>query len=629
MASSSGTISLPKTATSGRYIEGKIEWRAGTSANPTVSVDLYVRKGHHDLTLTEATEGSWSYSVTVNGVDWKGVAYKAVLNDWVYVTSASFGTVSGRVVTISGSVTAPTGTLFEGHKTEASKTIDLDTFDLATTIDSLTCSTNYLDGTITANYTPKNTEYYNRRYLHVNVGGTLKLIYYNNMGKKSANQLTWSGVFSATELSIIYAAVPTSTKATIRVTFRTYSDSNYTSQIGDDQYREITLTLPTTVAPRVVLTVAPVNSNSWLNSKNIYVAGISGATASLSATAGAGADLTSTTITYDGTSNEAVKLNVSTLKKSGNIKFTAKALDTRNRSATASKTINVLQYSAPAVTSMQAERGTYNNGWTADGNGKDVKLVYKTTLSLTANGNVYKATFEIDGSTKAPSNSTTTGLASATEYIAYFSNIDGEASHTLTLTATDSVGKTGAAKLTIPTVHITMEFNDSGQGIAFGKTSEKDAFECAWDAEFHGTVIRIRDDGTILSLDDTGWIDLGISDSVTTTSSTSAGHYNGCAYRVVNGNHVYVAFNVRAEYSGSAVTVSGNPIPAEYRPKLQPYAIVTLNGKRVSRILVSRSTGHAMIDWIHNVADDTDGTYTPEPAVHTATWIDGYIDYFI
>ena len=116
---------------------------------------------------------------------------------------------------------------------------------------------------------------------------------------------------------------------------------------------------------------------------------------------------------------------------------------------------------------------------------------------------------------------------------------------------------------------------------------------------------------------------------MSTTSSTSAGHYIGCAYRVVNGNHVYVAFNVRAEYSGNSVTVSGKPIPSEYRPKLQPYAIVTLNGKRVSRILVSRTTGPAMIDWIHNVADDTDGTYTPEPEVHTATWIDGYIDYFI
>ena len=29
-----------------------------------------------------------------------------------------------------------------------------------------------------------------------------------------------------------------------------------------------------------------------------------------------------------------------------------------------------------------------------------------------------------------------------------------------------------------------MEFNRSGQGIAFGKTSEKDAFECAFPAEF-------------------------------------------------------------------------------------------------------------------------------------------------
>ena len=634
----SGTISLPKSATSGRYIEGKIDWTStanSSSGTSSVTAKLYVKKGHTDMALTEATDGIWSYKLTVDGTEWTGTASKAVLEEWVLLTTRTVssilhGTGGAKSITISGSVTAPTGTLFEGHTTKGSKTVALDTITRATAINSLTCSSDYVDGTITAYYTPQSNAYYNRYIVYVNVSNALTEIYRKNLGTKSASQQQESLDFTIeNRLTKIYDAVPNSAKATIRVTFQTFSNSGYTSQIGSDQYREITLTLPLTVAPTVSLTVTPVNSNSWLNSKKIYVAGISGATASLSATAGAGADLASTTITYDGASTETVKLNVSTLKKSGNIKFTAKALDTRGRSATVEKAISVLSYSAPAITSMQAERGTYNNGWSRDDNGKDVKLVFKTTLSLTANGNVYKTAFEIDGSAETPSNSTTSGLSSATEYTAYFLNVDGEASHTLTLTATDSVGKTGTAKLTIPTVNITMEFNDSGQGIAFGKTSEKDAFECAWDAEFHGTVKRIREDGTILSLDDTGWIDLGISTSVTTTSSTSAGHYVGCAYRVVNGNHVYVAFNVRAEYSGSAVTVSGNPIPTEYRPKLQPYAIVTLNGKRVSRILVSRSTGHAMIDWIHNVADDTDGTYTPEPEVHTATWIDGYIDYFI
>ena len=637
----SGTINLTKSASSGRYIEGKIDWTStadpftGTSS---VTAKLYVRKGHTDMALTEATDGIWSYKLTVDGTEWTGTASKAVLEDWVFLTTRTVssilhGTGGAKSITISGSVTAPTGTLFEGHTTKGSKTVALDTITRTTTINSLTCTKNgqkhdYVDGTITAVYTTYNNEYYNRYIVNVNVNGALKEIYSKKLDKKDAKQHQEVLDFTVeNRLSKLYAAVPNSTKVTISVTFQTYSDSKYTSQTGSDQSLEITLSLPTSVVPTInEFKVIPVNTNKWIDSltTKIFVAGLSGATATLSATAGSGANLKSTTITYDNTTTETVKLDVSTLKKSDNIKFTAKALDTRGRSATVEKTISVLSYSAPAITSMRAERGTYgNNVWKADGSGTAVKLVFKTTLELTDYDNAYNVEFEIDGSPKEPSNSATTELKSATDYTVYFLDVDGEASRTLTMTATDSVGKTGTAKLTIPTVHITMEFNDSGKGIAFGKTSEmEEGFECAWDAEFHGTVKRIRADGSILSLDDTGWIDIGTSTSVTATEKTEFGHYIGCAYRVVNGNHVYVAFNVKATRSDKAVIVNSEAIPVDYRPKLQPYAIAALSSDRVARILVTPD-GEVAIDWIHYVND------TVEPTSHTATWIDGYIDYFI
>ncbi len=632
------TITLPKSSSSGSYIEGQVRLDQTidkAKQSSSVTAKLYVRKGSTTTTLTIPTEGTWSYKLQIGDTAINTTVSKSVLTDWVYFQSisvnlkhASDGTLSIHLI---ASVTAPTGTSLVGETTKYDKTINLQSIQLPTTIDSLTCSTEYLDGVITAKYTPKVATFYNQRKVYVNVNGTLTEIHSQNLGQQAASQQTHTIQFNDEYLAKIYAAVKTTINATIQVRFITYSNSTYTARVGTVQYREIVLKIPTSVAPAAALTLKPVNSNSWIAEKNIYVAGLSGATATLAATPSAGIkeeELT-TTITYDGATYNAKTLNVSTLKKSGNIKFDAKVTDPRGRSATATKSITVLPYSAPTISKMQVDRGTYNNGWTAADEGSDVRVIFKTTLSLNANGNVYSAAFKVDGSSKAPNYGATTGLKSGTDCTVYFLGINGEASHTLAMTVTDKTGGTGTANITIPTIHITIEFNDSGKGIAFGKTSEKDAFECGWDAEFRGSVKRIKDDGSIVTLDDTGWIDLGISGSVTTTSSTSAGHYIGCAYRVVNGNHVYVAFNVRAEYSGSAVTVSGNPIPSEYRPKLQPYAIVTLNGKRVSRILVSRTTGHAMIDWIHNVADDTDGTYTPEPEVHTATWIDGYIDYFI
>lgn len=638
MAGSSFEFTKSSSNTSGSYIVGKIVWTSTVvdiaKRWSSLNVKIYVKKNNTSMTLTEPTSGTWSYSLTVNGNTYTGTNLKSVLTDWVEVINYTIPTIlhdtdGSKSISISGSVTAPTGTSLVGLKTSGSGTAKLDTIASATTIDSLTCSSEDVTGTITAKYTPKSASYYNRRIVSVYSSNAWVQIHSKDLGQQPTSQQTHTLKFDANELTKIYANV-TSAIVKVRVVFQTYYNSSYSTKIGSDQSRTIELSLPDVCNPTASLTVTRADSNSWITSKNIYVAGLSSVTVKLTATPGEGATLKSAKAFYNNTGFDADTPITFKLNKSGNIEFTAQVTNSRGQSASASKTITVLSYSSPAIASMQTERGTYNNGWTVDENGQDVRVAFKTTLALTDKGNTYSATFKVNGASKTPNQGATTGLASGDECVVYFIGLNGDVSHTLALTATDSTGSTRSATITIPTARVTIEFNKDGDGIAFGKTAEKNkTFECAWDAEFRGAVKRIRADGSIVSLDDTGWIDLGISDSVTTTSSTSAGHYIGCAYRVVNGNHVYVAFNVRAEYSGNAVTVSKNPIPSEYRPKLQPYAIVTLNGKRVSRILVSRTTGHAMIDWIHNVADDTDGTYTPEPEVHTATWIDGYIDYFI
>ena len=494
-----GTISFTQSATSGSYIDGEIRWESKPDASTGTSVvtaSLYVRKGSTIETLTIPTSGTWSYKLTIDGATWTGSLSKSVLQDWVLLTTRTSGNIlhgagGSKSITISGSITAPSGTSFAGHSTSGNATVALDTITRATTIDSLTCSSNYVDGTITALYTPRNSGYYNRRIVYVNVNGALTEIHRKDLGQQATSQQTHTLKFDANELSKIYATVKNTVTAKIRVTFQTYSNSSYTGQIGSDQYLEKDLTIPLDIAPKASLTVTPVNSNAWIKGQNIYVAGLSGASATLSATPSAGItekELTAT-ITYDGATCNGKTLNVTTLKKAGNIGFAATVTDPRGRSATDTKTITVLSYSAPAVASMQTARGTYNNGWTAADSGPDVRVTFKTTLALTDYNNKYSVSFKIAGSDSSYTlQGATTELDSNTEYTVYLRGLDGESSHTLTMTATDKVGKTGTATLTIPTVHITMEFKDNGKGIAFGKTSEHDAFECAMPAEFSSTV---------------------------------------------------------------------------------------------------------------------------------------------
>lgn len=628
----SGTITSSKTSSTLNYIETKIEWTSSADhdANTSdVTAKLYVRKGHHDMTLTIPTSGTWSYSLILNGTAAAtGSKSLDVLESWVLVATKTLSGIDHngdgtKSISITSSVNAPTGTTLAGHSSKISKTVSLDTIPRATEVNSVKCSTSYLDGTIDISYTPKNAANYNRQSVYLNHGGVLRTIRTTSLGQKSAAKQTSSVLFSETELSAIYAVVTKSTSAKLRIAFNTYSDSAYTKKVGDTKFKEITLSLPTSIKPTASLSAAAVNTNTWIKSKGLYVAGYSKVKLTLTAKPGEGASISSQTISGEDFSMNGTTVTAD-IASHGSFTFVGKVTDSRGRSATSDdKKITVLQYSNPAFVSVSVERGEYTTQWNAGDNGPDVRIVFKTALSLSDNGNTYDATFTLDGSDKAPNGGATTGLASGASHAVYFLDLSIEVSHSLVITVTDKVGSVAKARITIPSDDITLEFAANGKGIAFGKASEKDAFECAMDAEFRGSVKRIRSDGSEVVLDDTGWIDLGISDSVTETSSASAGHYIGCAYRVVGGNHVYVAFNVRAIYSGSAVTVSGTAIPSQYRPKLQPYAVVTLNGSRVARILVSRTNGHAIIDWIRNVSDDV------EPVEHTATWIDGYIDYWL
>ena len=368
-----GTIDFTQSATSGAYIDGKIEWEsilnasAGTS---NVTVKLYVRKGNTTMTLTVPTQGAWVGSLTVNGTTWNLSSSSAVLESWVLIASKTVSNISHgadgkKSIDISASITAPTGSSLAGHKITGGKTVNLDTIPYATTIDSLTCSSNYLNGTLTAYYTPKNSEYYNRRILYVNVGGTVTHLYTNDMGQRSAKQLKWEDKIPAVTLSRIYALSKNTVSVKIRMTFKTFSDSGYKNQVGQEQYLEIPLLIPTTVEPTVNLEIAPINSNSWIKDKNIYVAGLSGAKVTVSGDPGDGATVSQGWFTYNNipyTVHTTIPFsaNIPTLTEVGTAKFIAKVTDSRGRTAASTpNNITVLQYSAPAVSSMQIERGTY------------------------------------------------------------------------------------------------------------------------------------------------------------------------------------------------------------------------------------------------------------------------------
>lgn len=368
-----------------------------------------------------------------------------------------------------------------GTSRTVSATLEVEGLAQSLEFNSISAASKYLDSTITCKYTSNNASYYIKRDVYLNVDGDLTSIRSTNLGQKAIGAQTSEINFSATELSQIYGLLNGSTAATIRVTFTTYNDKALASKVGNASYKEISLSVPTSVKPTVSISVAPVSSLSWIASQGIYVAGgIANAKFTITGSAGEGADLSYTSITTpEGMVTKGSTFTIS-FTDAGTYTFTATAVDSRGRTATATKTVTVLPYDAPAVSMLQAERGTYSSGWKGSDGGPDVRVKFKTTLKLADNGNTYSAAFKLDSAAVTPAAGSTTGLASGAEQVVYFKNVDSEKSHRLAITVTDRVGSTMSTTITLPTNNVTIEYNSSGKGVAFGKPSEKNALECAW-----------------------------------------------------------------------------------------------------------------------------------------------------
>lgn len=120
---------------------------------------------------------------------------------------------------------------------------------------------------------------------------------------------------------------------------------------------------------------------------------------------------------------------------------------------------------------------------------------------------------------------------------------------------------------------------------------------------------------------DTGWVELTMS-SKASAPTTVAREGAGCFYRVINENHVYVRFNCAFSFGGSSVNLNSTPIPQGYRPKNNAYALAPVNDRAIARASVA-SDGYIYVNYVQNMASASTTTS------FEATWIDGYIDYWL
>ena len=349
----SGTI---YGSTSNQYIDAKIEWTSTANASlnfSTVKAALYYKRNNTGFN----TFGTGTFAIVVGESatsNTKTIVIES--NDWVkaveLITSVDHAADGSKSITLeaSGSISGTTLTA-----TWVKGTAVLDTIVRATTLDYLSCSSLYFNGTLTFSYTPKGGSVYNKLNIDIKVGGEYVGVKSLNLGKKSASQQTASLAFTEAELSLIYTKYPNSIDGVMRFTLQTYADNKYSTKIGSPSFKDIHLYIPNIAEtqPTATMTVSPVNTlPSTYNS--LYIQGHSRVKATLGFSTKYGATVEASNITVNGNTYGS-PYESAILSQAGTVSVKATVKDSRGFYGTNYKDIEVIPYSKPYVRAKSGE----------------------------------------------------------------------------------------------------------------------------------------------------------------------------------------------------------------------------------------------------------------------------------
>ena len=412
----------------------------------------------------------------------------------------------------SGTVTVRTwmDTSISAGVVTQSKSLNLTTIPRASSLDALSCSTAYFDGTITFKYTPKSSAFYN--CYDISIGSHFIHTFY--LGQKNTSQQT-DTVPLGQYLADIYNLLPNDRTGTLKLTFGTYSDSNYTNRIGDQVSKELTLQIPDVddTQPTATLTLSPVSSLvSPFNT--LYIKGKSQVKAALTGGKGKyGASITSYTVSIGGASGQSPYTS-GYFTKAEDVTVTGIVTDSRGYSRKYTQTISVIDYDAPKIIPTSDESEVVAVRCDGSGNPSDngtyLKIKAKRSYRKVVSSGVQKNFCSIRYRYKAEGGSysawttilATTAQSDEVVTGALLGTLDVTSSYLVQVQAVDTIGETGTTTISLPTERVYMHKAGSINSLGIGKYAEDpNTVDVAEDMD-----VRVR--GALLCLEIPPYTDL-------------------------------------------------------------------------------------------------------------------------
>lgn len=346
-------------------------------------------------------------------------------------------------------------------------------------------------------------------------------------------------------------ALPNSTSGTAKVTVSTYNGS---TKIGSDVSKNFTITVPTSVVPTVSATTELVN-NTVPSSWGIYVQGKSKCKITVSGSSPYGATIKSFAISgtngkYSGSLSSAGSWTSPYITESGSVSFKVKATDTRNRTASTTKSITVYPYKNPSISITKVFRCTSDG--TASDTGTYISASILTSNYSDCNGKNTITQTVIYRESTSSTWSTATSVTTGTPVILGDDSISNSKSYVIRFTITDAFGSS-TKDITVSTSGCLLNIRKAKDGLAIGKFAEQSGLDIKWNSTFRSDVnVKGLLNSTGLYFNTTG-ANISYGNSVITMSS---GQGNTIKIGDANNGIVTTASNVTVTVKPSTVNIS-------------------------------------------------------------------------
>ena len=240
------------------------------------------------------------------------------------------------------------------------------------------------------------------------------------------------------------------------------------------------LKLPDTYIPTASLSVEDVMSNKPSVLAGLWIKNQSKLKGTITASGVKGSTIKSYLSSISGFSQQYTNNPFTTqpLTVAGKRTISVKVTDSRERSKTITKDIEVIDYSNPSILSLSVKRCSEDG--TITETGTYAKVICKYNISPLNNLNTKKLVVKLDGGSAV--DIPLTGYSGEVSKVA-FSNISQTSSYTITATLSDLLNNT-SQEFILGIAYKTRSLRAGGKGITFGQVATEDGFHCYMDTDF-------------------------------------------------------------------------------------------------------------------------------------------------